>query len=250
MGLYSIPVQQQVQQTKNSWPRFMEGLASTSQIEQFQRENLTPSGTPTFYTVASTGGGTAVMASNGTSLLITSSGAISNDVDVRHEIVFNRVPTWTALDPKTALSIDVVFVIPTVTTIEGFIGLIFSTTNAITALPTTVEHMGVFWDISAGANFTLSSGNASAQATTGSGVAVSAATTYRLNIFWNGLNSAILTLYTGGTTGIGDALTTPSTQHNVSALNSRNAFKLHFFIQNEATTARTLNISEWLATSS
>ncbi len=142
--------------------------------ETFSRELLNPANAIPIYTVTlgGTGGGSGVITQMFRLLLTTDSTASGDDVDVRSIIALKRSYSDDGIQPfTTTVTMDVMFNLGgTVTNTEGFIGLTGSAA-ALSALPTTVRSLGIFWDLSANANFFLTSANGTTQVTTDTTIA-------------------------------------------------------------------------------
>lgn len=215
--------------------------------DDFARTAITPTGYPTLYTNAETGAsGTSGMSAtlNRVTLTTDSSGAGDDQdmytsglrIDRNYPLIFTGM---TMPDMQTsAVQIDLPFVMGSAADIEGFIG-IHSGVAALTALPTTARHLGVYWDKSAGNNFMLSSSDGTTQTTVDTTTAFSTAG-FILRINWTGEDAATLTLLTAAGAASGTAAT-------VTAFNGASAasHEIHWFVQTETTAAKSLNIYPW-----
>ena len=152
------------------------------------------------------------------------------------------MPSRTSLfiDGRQSLVFDFVFSINTgqASDTEGFVGVMMSDNSALSALPTTAAHMGVFWDRSADTDYFLTSGNGSAQVTTDTGSTVQTSQR-RLRITWTDLDTAVLELFSGT-----DLLTSVGTQ-NITDLGANELCQIHFFVQTEANVVKGLRVVEW-----
>lgn len=211
--------------------------------DDFAREAITPAGFPTLYTNAETGaGGTSALDATVNRVLLTTDANIGDDQDMRTSglrIERNYTSLITGMTmpqlQTSQVQIDLPFSITAATDIEGFVG-IHGGVAALTALPTTARHMGVFWNISAGANFTLSASDGTTQTTVATGTAVSTAV-FILRITWTGEDAATLQLYTaaGATSGTGQT---------VAAFNGAvgASHEIHWFVQTEAAAAKVMRV--------
>ena len=140
----------------------------------------------------------------------------------------------------SSLQIDTPFQTTSAANIEGFVGL-HGGVAALTALPTTARHMGVYWDVSAGANYMLTASNGTTQVTVDTTVPVDTAA-HILRIFWTGENSATLQLYSA-------AGVTQGTGQTVAAFNLTTgaSHEMHWFVQTETTAAKTMYVYPWRA---
>ena len=242
MGLYALGLQEQkqaVQAGKMIYPLLTAIQSNTIAGDEFQREAILPTGGYTLYTTATTGSGSSSII-QGQELDLSSGTTIADDVDVRLSgQVLSRVTEWTELDNRSQLIIDALFRLTDATTsTEGFVGIITAVTTSISALPTTARHMGIFWDRSAGANFTLTSADGTTQSTTGTGDAIDTGANHRIRITQTGLDSATIQYYEG----VNDATATAT--QTVSAYGVNNSI-LHFFVQTEAAATRGIRVNEW-----
>lgn len=207
----------------------------------FLRETLTPTGWPTIYTEANVGGGSGVMNADGYYLLTTTALA-GDDVDLRLSgINFGILDAMLANSIRglgLVLDYYTSFLIPTTTLVEGFVGFMGRNFTALAALPTTARHIGIYWDISVGPNFILTSGNDAAQATTNTNIAVDNASHF-LHIRWTGSNAATAELMTF-------AQIPQGATHTTTDLGTTGNMTPHWFVQGE-TAARTLRVVNWIA---
>lgn len=242
MPLITIGLLQQQQAASSGikvYPAITQALKDSTMQDQFLRETLTPTDAFLLYTTAVTGTGTATIDAEFNQLKVRSSATIGHDVDTRTSgLNYFRKPTF--IDNRSRLELDIIFQGGETTSSEGFVGLL-NVAGAITALPTTVVHLGLFWDVSVtGDDYLLSSANGTTQVTTATGVGL--ASFVRLNISWTGDNAGVLTLFSGSNFDVSEATQTVT---SLSA-NDWGAF-LHFFIQSEAASTRTVVIEEWRA---
>lgn len=216
--------------------------------DDFARETLTPTGFPTLYTNAETGaaGSSGISGTVNRATLTTDATGAGDDQDMRtsglridrnyQSVITGGMP---AVLNTSKVDIYLPFALTAATDTEGFIG-IHSGTSALTALPTTARHLGLYWDISAGANYMLSSSDGTTQTTVDTTIAVS--TTIRiLKISWTAEDAATLQLYTlaGATAGTGAT---------VSAFNGTSAVshEIHWFVQTETNAAKGLTVYPWV----
>lgn len=210
----------------------------------FFREALTPTGWPTIYTEANVGGGSGAINTSGLYIL-TSGAAAGDDVDLRLSgMSLSRATTRTFNALRSiigTLDYYTIFNLESVTLTEGFIGIMNNASAALTALPTTAAHVGVFWDASAQANFRMTSSDGTTQVN--SDITVPLDTVQRcLHIRITGLNTGIVELLDAGT-----FLPISGTTVTISALGSVLMYMPHWFIQTETTAARALATSGWMA---
>ena len=92
-------------------------------------------------------------------------------------------PQSTQADPRTSMKISMVFQsLQDLTDQEGFIGILNQTT-ALTAIPTIVKGLGLFWDLSVSPNYFFTFADGTTQDTTDTTVAVGG-TPKRIDITW------------------------------------------------------------------
>jgi len=223
----------------NVYPEFPTNSINSTFIDNFTREAITPTGAYTLYTSASNdGNGSSGITSGNRLHLTTDTSAAGDDESVRLSgFALQRIPTSTVFtSTRNAYKITIVFSITGALTTEGFIG-ISDQIAALTALPTTARHLGVYWDISAQANWRITSANGTDQVDTDTGEALDTGIN-RLEIEWTGTNAAVIKFFNGA-----DATTASATQ-TVTAFGMGTG-ELHFFIQTETTAARVLHIREY-----
>jgi len=245
MGLFSLGIQQQLQAVSSgarSYPEVSTGSKNQVIGDAFDRETLQPTGYPNIYTLVSNdSNGTAVLQTSGNLRLTTDSSAIGDDVDLRmSELNYTRNTGIPLDEPSSQLEYETTFRVISITDSEGFIGLIGASHAALSALPTTAVHMGMFWDVSVGANYILSSADGTTQTTTDSGVALEAGINRAIRIIWSGANSGTIDLLL---TSDRSVLATQT----VTALNNTVKFTNHWFAQTEATAAKSLDVPAWYA---
>jgi len=241
MGLFSPDIflqQLAASSAVYSYPDVGQTKVDTILVDEFARESLNPTGAYTVYTATSNDSNGSVTFTNNNRLrLTTDSSAIGDDENVRSSgLGFGRIATSTITDTRTQLLFRIVFNLVQTADTEMFLG-IHDGASALAVLPTTARHMGVFADASAQANFILTSGNNSAQATADTGVALDTST-HRIDITHTGANAATIEFF--------DAVsgTTADATQTVTALGLA-APELQFFVQTEAAAAKSLEIREW-----
>lgn len=210
-------------------------------VENFAREAITPTGWPTLYTNAETGaGGTSSIGTTLNRVSLVTDANTGDDQDMRTSglrIDRNYPSTVTGMTmpqlQTSAVQVDLPFSTSSALANECFVG-IHTGVSALTALPTTARHLGVYWDISAGANFMLTASDGTTQTTVDTTIAVDTAV-HILRITWTGEDAATLQLYTA-------AGATEGTGQTVSAFNGSSgvSHEIHWFVQTETTAAKTL----------
>jgi len=208
-----------------------------SWMDEFMREALLPANGYTFYTVAVNGAGTGVV-NVGRQLLMTTAATATNDVDVRVSgVTIQRTPDdLTTQDQRTTVTMLVRFIVGTATSVEGFIGL-EDLQAQLSAIPTTVRHLGLFWNISADANFFFTSANGTDQVTADTGVAVAAAA-FTLRIIWTGNDAATIELLDSNQAVLATEVVTAIAM-------AGETMTPHFFVETETSAARTLTVNGW-----
>ena len=243
MPLFTTSLQNQDQASSAgvySYPLLTYPKQFSKVSDELNRTTLNASGAIAFYVLASNdGNGTVTMNATGGARLTTDSSAAGDDASLRlSELDIRRVVRGVT-DSRSKITLIVTFALPSATSTEGFIGFM-DAKGALAALPTTGRHMGVYWDASAGANFMLTSADGTSQSTTDTTIAL-ATSGKRIEIVWNGDDSATLSFFSTTTTK------TPSATQTVTSLNmNQRSFQLHFFVQTETTAAKTLDLFEWM----
>jgi len=218
--------------------------------DHFDRNSVNPTDAIDLYTID--GAGSEVVGIDSQRRLsMATGGTIGNDASVRTNISFNRIIPL--VDTRSSIEIDVIFSLAEDTTTEGFIGL-HTGDAALTALPTTARHAGIFWDVSADSqDMFFTSGNGTSQVTS-SGMTDLLSTAdsrlVRLNLIWNGDDNITMEAFRGSTTDPTDftanVFNSDTTVTSfLAGSSSLTATQLHFFVQTEASAAKTLFIDEW-----
>jgi len=147
-----------------------------------------------------------------------------------------------SLNTRNRLELDVIWrqVTGQLTDSEIFIGFLESQV-ALTAIPTTARHMGIFMNRSAADDYLLSSADNATQSTTSTGTA-GVNSQFRLNINWTGSNAGVITLFQTA-----PGFTSEIASHTATALGSMDAraYTLHFYVETEGSTAKAIDIFEW-----
>lgn len=211
--------------------------------DAFSREAITPTGFPTLYTNAETGAaGTSALDTNLNRVTLTTDSTGAGDDQsmrtsgLRIDRNYMSIVTGMPQDMQTdTVDIRLPFNVTSAADIEGFVG-IHSGVAALTVLPTTARHLAVYWDISAGANFMISSSNGTTQVTTNTTIAVDT-NVHILRIIWTGEDAATIQLLTAAGASEG-------TGQTVTAFNgtSGNSHEIHWFVQTEAAAAKVLRV--------
>lgn len=211
--------------------------------DDFARETITPTGWPTLYTFAEVGAsGAPGLDTNVNRIFLTtdSTGAGDNQdmrlASLRIERNYTSLITGMQLEMQTSqVQLDLPFSLTAATDTEAFIGLV-TTTGSIAAAPTTGRHIGMYVDISAGANFVLTSANGTTQVTTDTTIPVDTAA-HILRMTWTGEDAATLQLLSA-------AGAVQGTSQTVAAFNGTtgNSYVLHWFVETEAAAAKTMRV--------
>lgn len=211
--------------------------------DDFSREGITPTGWPTIYTAAETGaGGSTALDSGPNRVILTTDANAGDDQTVRTSgLRIDRnytslVAGMTQVGMQTSsVQIDLPFSLTSVADVESFVG-IHASTAALTALPTTARHMGVYFDKSAGDNWMLTAADGTTQTTVDTTVAATTAI-FILRILWTGEDAATLQLLTaaGATSGTGQT---------VAAFNGASgaSHEIVWFVQTETTAAKVMRV--------
>lgn len=216
--------------------------------DDFARQALTPTGWPTIYTEAETGaGGSTTISTALNRILLTTDANAGDDQNLRTSgLRIDRdycslvTGMQNIIEIKTdAVQVNMPFSVDVAADGEAFLGL-HANTSALTALPTTARHLGVYWDISAGANYMLTSSNGTTQVTVDTTVPVDTSI-HILQINWTAENAATIKLMTaaGADEGTGATVTAFN-------LTSGNSHELHWFVQAEAGGAVVLTGYPWM----
>ncbi len=212
----------------SSYPEIKGLSVGRSFHDEFNRATLNPKGGYSIYTTTVSGEGKSgnYLGTHRSLLLLTTGGTIGDYVDVRLEEYWlerQKGPDTQQERNRDRIKLNVLFSAANALGAEGFIGIIFTTNTALTELPTTTPHMGVYYDLSEGPNFILSSSDGTTQSTTDTNVAVTTSD-YSLTINWTGFNEASITFNPGSAN---------QARHTVTALNSYDVGLVHFFVQSE-----------------
>ena len=216
--------------------------------DEFNREVVNPTNAVALYTTVNNAGTGATTIANQDALQIATTASSNDDNDTRISGVgFARVANY--IDLRTTLIFDIIFTTDTaIANQQFFVGIIDSNTS-ISGLPTTTRHLGVYLDTSVDNDLRLSSANGTTQVKTDIGVAT-ASKHYRLNINWNGDDSATLTLYiaTGSPQVYTSVLGTQTVTSLANGANFLHAYELHGYNKTLTTAAKKLFLEEWACT--
>lgn len=221
----------------SGYPKQGQCTAGSVIIDEFNRTSVNPTGIPSLYTL--TNGSTGSISIYLGSQLELATAATQNDTEDCSMTGLGMIQQSNYVDPtRSTVTLDIIFVVAA-NAANSIGSLSFDTSSPITSPSTTATHMGIRW--TAGGNFLLSSGNGSSEVTTDSGNAVDAGA-YRLNVVWNGNNSAIINLYSST-----NSYTSLIKSQTVTSLNfsSGNATTLKFFIKANTNTITKLHVAEW-----
>ena len=212
--------------------------------DDFARESITPTGYPTLYTNTETGAaGTSSLDSGPNRVnLITDSTGAGDDQDMRTSglrIDRNYTSLITGMTmpemQTSTVQIDLPFVLTGALATEAFVGL-HAAISALTGLPTTARHLGLYVDISVGANYMLSSSDGTAQTTVDTTIPVDT-NIHILRITWTGEDAATLQLYTAA--GVAEGTGKTVTAFNVASGASHD---IHWFVHIETNSAKTMRV--------
>jgi len=210
--------------------------------DRFNRASLTPTDSTLVY---ATGAGT-VLVSGGLQLFLQTGATIGDDADIRtSELLFYPFGPLLAKDNWNTLTLDIVFFLAQTTEFEFFIGLVGNA--ALTALPTTAIHAGILGNVSAGANYTFTSGDGTTQDTSDSGVAMQATTVSRIRITWTGLNTGRIEFFSTALLGDVFPTTLEATYEFTAMVTDDLPLALQFFVSTEAAAAKAFAIRSWTA---
>lgn len=250
MPLVNISLQQQQQSAAagiTRLPQIPSIQNNTKTVDEFIRAALNPVNVIAPYTVATTGAGSTGVINDNKQLLMTTDANIGDNVSVRTTFFFMRRPrtqltAGIGAGSRSQLILDILFAPGEATDGEGFVGLL-DLDSAQTAIPTTANHLGAFWNNSASANMFLSSANGATQTTTDTSTATNGIKLLR--IVWTGDDAAELEIFNESVSGSTNFDNSIGTQ-TVTAIGMNNAsFILHFFIETEAASLRNLFVPEW-----
>jgi len=242
-----ISVTDDVRHPLLKYPDFPIRARGYSYGDDMNRESTTPTGCWTMYTNAENGaGGATALSLTFCGRIMTTDVTAGNDQHdrvsgIRLERAYQSTITgmrFPAEDVTGTIRTYQPFSVDSAADGEAFIG-IHSGVAQINALPTTARHLGVYWDISAGANYMLTSSNGTTQVTVDTTIPVDTAI-HILRIDWTGEDAATLQLLTA-------AGATEGTGATVTAFNgtSANAHELTWFVQAEAGGAVVLTYYPW-----
>jgi len=215
----------------SSYPEIKGLSVGNSFHDEFNRATLNPAGGYSVYTTTATGEGKAeiYLGTHRSSLLLTTGETIGDNVDVRLEEYWlerQKGPDTQQERNRDRIKLDVLFNVVNTLGSKGFIGIILNENTALTELPTITPHMGVYYDISAGPNFVLSSSDGNTQSVTDTNIPVTFGDR-SLSIDWTGFNEGTITFKPGAP---------DEASQTVTALNSYDVGLVHFFVQSETDT--------------
>ena len=153
-------------------------------VEEFTRASLNPTDFPAYYTTGGVGTPATTITSGELLELITSAGINDTANLVLDGLGFSLDPWY--VDNKSQIIFNAIIQPVDVASLQIFVGLHTGVT-ALTALPTTNIHLGIYVDQGVSNNYILTSGNGAAQSTTDTGVAIDT-TRRRVEIIRTGVN--------------------------------------------------------------
>ena len=240
MPIFTTPISNQNTATAGGvkgYPQLSDLFAGCIIKDEFSRTTLMPSGSYTLYTTTAATSGTATIVAHKNLRLTTA--ATGNDYVTITTTgqCFPRASRSPDTDPRSTLTLEIIFNPTQATACKGFIGFTSSAT-ALTALPTTAEHIGLFYDTTGTGNYMLSYANGSAQTTSDTGVAIST-NIVDMQIIWNSATTATINFYNSSGTLV----------KSLSAVSFfADSFEspiLQFISIATTTTAASLDIEEW-----
>lgn len=215
--------------------------------DDFTREVLNPASTLALYTTTNgQGTGTSSILSGLQNQIQTT--AVSGDnTDCRASAV-GFVRSNSVDNNRSQLTFDFIWLDNETTARKIFIGIGgVSFGLGMTALPTTTRHLGLYLDTAVSNNYKLSSADGTTQTTTDTGIAVQSTTNNRLQILWNGDDSATINYFTtttAGTTILPQTLVKSQTVSSFSA-GSIAAYNARCFIITSAASAKNIFWRGW-----
>jgi len=255
MGLYTIGLQEQQSAAQSGisiYPQQGNQDKDRGWFDIFSRTNMNEADTYPLYTLDVDGTGAVTIATTGgRGISITTGADLNSRANVRTTgLTLSRAESYQQVSRRSTLELDFVFTISAAgaDNTEFFIGVQVLTMAALTVIPTTSRHFGVFVNQSASNLLVMTSGNGSAQSTTNStSDSTDAIRFYRLNARWTGNDSVVLTMFE--TASLTDLTETETGSHTVTDFYngenvSRNAM-VHFLIENETAENAGMVIHSW-----
>jgi len=207
--------------------------------DEFTRLTLNPTNFPVIYATAGTGTESIAIGAARRLDLVTGS-SIGDDASVAcNEMNATRRPnTQTEFNPRSTLRWKFAFSMGDSTDNEVFVG-IANQSVPLTALPTTIGHMGIQYDDTGDPNFRTTSGNGASQVLEDTGEAGDGVI-HRLEIDWTGDNAGEIRWYATA------SATTPQYTDTVTAMSASNLPVIpYFYVEAEGGASETLRIFEW-----
>lgn len=247
MPLFSINLKGQEQAkaaSLNSYPQVTGLTKNLTFVDNFEREALTPTGFPTIYTESAVNDGSTAITTTGKLNLSTGTTA-SSKINIRTSGLKMKRSLTNPPDEETEkLTVVVEFDEEDTNTIEGmFIGLIFDSNSALSAVPTTAKHVGIFSDDQTNIESTAGNGSAQQTQTALTTLGPTAGLYRRLTLTWNGSDNAIVKIenYLSG-------VQTFETSVTYTDLGTPTTATLHFYLQNIGIGGDAdINIDNWSA---
>lgn len=241
MVLISLGISQQRQAVSAGSRAFpqLTGLTNDSTfIDQFNRTSINPTNAYEMYKLVASGTGSASINNEANLQLTTGTTATDHSTIRTDEFSLERNGLYPD-DDRTRIIVTLIGRMSTITSAEGFMGMI-GPSQDFTALPTTERHLGIFFNASAGSNWILSSADGTTQVTTDTGIAAAAATTVTVRITQTGINDAIIEFFNGQIQDIGTANATQTvTAYGISVSN------MMAQAITETTVAKSLVLNQW-----
>lgn len=196
MPIFTTPISSQntsFQAGIHSYPNLSQTQQYSISLDEFLRETVTPTGAFQLYTTTALSTGAATI-ENQKQLLLTTAQTTNDYVGTRTSgASFNRNSVSTDIDLRSQMIMDIIFSIGQTTDTAFFIGWVDGNA-ALTALPTTARHFGIYCDTSVDNNFHFSSANGTSQVKTDTTLALTI-NQLRFNVQWTGADTAVMSLY-------------------------------------------------------
>jgi hypothetical protein len=219
-----------------SYPNLPNQLTGWTWFDEFERTDLNPTDIMVMYSTNVSNSGTVAI-TLGTILRLTTDAAIGDHASCFTSGLTIKVPAQNAmLEARSKYILDITFKNPDITDQEGFIG-VTDGTSALTAIPTTDNHLGITWDLSASPNYFITHSDGVTHTTVDTGIAVNSSANHAIRIENNNSDDVTIKYF--------DDITNDTPSSTVTGIDySQNKSIIHFIVLTEELATNRLDIHD------